>query len=85
MSKYFLFWFGEDGIGERTYETKEDLLEHLTPDGDGDTYHGYINDLNFIESFPEDRWDYTFGNFVIIKGDVVVPRPERVVTKLAID
>lgn len=72
---YFILRSTEDGITLRYFETREDLEEELEE---------YAED-GFLEEPPLDSdLSYMQGN-LLIKGDVVVPRPVEVVTRLTVD
>ena len=57
--------------------SKEELVEALGPDGD---YH----DITFGKNIPDyDTWPSDTG--YIIKGEIVLPKPVAVVTKVEIE
>ena len=66
---YFLIYSSEDGISVTPYK-KDDLLEVLKENRE---YYEYVSDLS--EHDPE----YWEGNVLIIKGEIITPKPIKVV------
>ena len=66
--------------------TREELMKRITPDEDGNTYYGHIDNITFLDAIPEDTdTNYWGEGIIIIKGDIVTPRPKEVVKSLEID
>lgn len=84
--KYYVIQAGEGGVGVEEL-TKEELLKHLN---DEDPYWG--SDAEFSDSLPQERygresrsWDMrSTRGVVIVKGEIVVPKPKQVVTEFEI-
>lgn len=77
---YFVITCDEDGIDVRPMSEKE-LLKSITPDKEGYTDLG--NDLIFASEVPEIDKGYWIGEnkILIIKGEIVVPKPKKVVAQ----
>lgn len=79
---YFLIRCGDDGtvVEELSEET---LLERITPDKDGEGYYG--DELTFLSKIPyndKGYWNTEAENSaVVIKGEIIVPKPINVVKK----
>ena len=71
---YFVISGSEDGGCDMDALTKEELLLRLKPDADGYSYYGKKKVL----SEPPEEID-NFIDLLIIKGDIVVPKPKTVV------
>lgn len=82
MENYFVIYCSESS----TYieqVTKEELLKSITPNEDGDTDYGKPENITFLDSMPKDiNWQEDNPNTIlIIKGQVVVPKPKKIVTE----
>ena len=76
---YFVCWAEKDGthIHVRTYE---ELLTALTPDASGETAFGKA--LIFLDHVPPSEkgfWILREHEVLIIRGEIVMPRPVRYV------
>ncbi len=71
MSEYFLITTDEEGATQVEPLTREQLKDRIT----GWDFH-FVADLG-----DECRARYWDGNALIIKGEVVVPQPKKVVTE----
>lgn len=80
---YFLLRCDEDGTHVEQLSAEE-LTHALTPNVEGLTDFG--SDLTFLDHIPRSDKGYWMEGgdhaMVIIKGEIVVPRPVAVVTKL---
>lgn len=80
---YFVLRCDEDGTTVQQL-TAEELTKAITPDANGYTEHG--KGLVFLDHIPRSDKGYWITEYersmVIIKGEIVVPRPVQVVTKL---
>ena len=76
--KYYVIQNGDGDTTVREY-TKEQLLREI--EEEGGLGEGILTEL------PEDYADtnYWGGQVLIIKGSIVAPQPEQVVTKYKID
>ena len=75
-----------DGDTRVTPVSKETLMKEITPDEDGNTDYGHIDNITFLDAIPEDTdTNYWGEGILIIKGEVVTPRPKEVVKTLEID
>jgi len=73
---YFVIWNGDGDTTVRQY-TKEELLAEIEDGGFGE---GILTEL------PENNdTNYWCGEALIIKGKIVTPQAEEVVTKYKID
>lgn len=73
--KYYVFSVSEDGDVSLTEHTKEDLERQLSQDG-------WPTDIQIRDNIHGDimQWsDRKGGNYVIIKGEIVVPKAVDVV------
>lgn len=80
MPAYFLITCGEDGINIEAL-SESALLARIEPDKHGDYYYG--EDLKFSTKIPDiDKGCWREENTaLLIRGDVVVPTPEKVSVK----
>ncbi|SNS23026.1 hypothetical protein SAMN05446037_1006127 [Anaerovirgula multivorans] len=86
MSRYFVIQNNADGVCIDSVDEKT-LLERLRTDEQGESYYGA--DMEFLDYLP----DIYAGSFmwgddnhvVIIKGNVVVPKPVKVVTEYTLE
>ena len=81
---YFLVISTEDGT-KITKLTREELLERITPDEDGETYYGGEDGLVFLDEIPDSDkgcWrDVPDNAVLIIQGEIIKPRITKVATK----
>ncbi len=85
---YFIVTSGEDGTSIDGPFTKEQLLKRITPDPkeEGGTYYG--RSLKFLDTVPSSdkgHWDeFDMDDderpILIIRGDIIVPKPVKVAT-----
>ena len=75
--EYFIVYFGEDGI-TIDVRSKEQVQKMLDSDPDGE----YVSKLE--ERYEADGGPYPIYKTMIIKGDLVVPKPVEIVKKLEI-
>ena len=69
--KYFLWHFSEDGDPPTCKVLDRDgLLREITPRKDE-------SPMKFLDSVPS-NFDYTGGVYLIIMGNVIVPKPKTV-------
>ena len=77
-----LYYIIHNGEGDTTVEAvnKEELLERVE-----EGYYG-IDSTEYLDELPSNRdTNYWGGAVLIIKGTIVSPKPEEVVTKYKID
>lgn len=75
-----------DGYTRVTPVSKETLMKEITPDDDGNTDYGHIDNITFLDAIPEDTdTNYWGEGILIIKGEIVTPKPKEVVRSLEID
>jgi len=79
---YYLLHSGEDGTTVDCLNEAE-LLARITPTKFGDTYYGCnLQFLSYVPTSDKGCWTGVPENSVlIIKGDVVVPKPITTVTE----
>ena len=83
---YFCIFSDEDGIYVRQYSTKRELLEIIESDVKcGMRYHFFktlpnIYDGQITSEYPIDKLAV-----VIIKGEIIVPKPVATVTSYQVD
>ena len=79
---YFMIGVDDGDPWIAGYDTKEDLLAKMEPDG-----YAYVElaGSNALASIPSDGMMYWHGKFLIIKGEIVQPRPKKVITRYDID
>ena len=79
---YFLIRSGEDGIIISDELEEEELLAMITPDSEG--YQPY-GSMKFLDKVPDIDRGYFIncddGSSVIIEGEIVQPKPVKVVQK----
>jgi hypothetical protein len=63
-----------DGVSVTSYD--EDRLQDMLTEHDN---------VDFVKDFDEIDPNYWDGKIMIIKGDIVVPKPKRVITKFALE
>lgn len=74
---------GGDGEAFAEKVTEEVLLKRITPDGNGNTYYG--KNPKYLEKLPDVLGHLDTDEVVIIKGEVVVPKPVVTVTQYTLD
>ena len=72
---YFLIHCSEDGDISVDELTRDALLERI--------HEKYYGDIEFFKDFPEDDLVY-WQKALIIKGNIVVPKPVQLVEKYVI-
>jgi len=79
---YFLLTSNEDGTSIIQLDEQE-LLKRITPDKNGDAWYG--SDVTFLSGVPKSDKGYWNGvpenSVLIIKGEIVVPKPKAVAVK----
>ncbi len=79
--KYFILHSGEDGVSVE-HVSEKDMLAAITPNEDGCTDYG--EQVNFLTEMPSEfkgNWEADQNSILIIKGEIVIPKPIKVVTK----
>lgn len=82
MTSYFIITSGEDGISIEGPLSNGEVTERITPDSAGYTYYGKID--GFHEAVPKQDsgcFMESGKKLLIIKGEVIVPKAESVVTR----
>lgn len=78
---YIVFNSTDDGVHVCTV-SHEELLVRITPDSDGNTWYGGSRPILFLESIPDtadiDGWP---EGVLIVKGDIIVPKPIQTVVR----
>lgn len=69
---YFLIHVTEDGDVYVKQYKKDDLLKVIKD--------GYFGDMSFLEHIEEENPQYWGANTLIIRGEIVTPKPVEVVT-----
>ena len=72
--KYFVILGSEDGGCSMQEMSKEDILKMMVPNKYGDYDYGK---REFLSGLPEDICNFT--DAIIIKGEIIVPKPKTVV------
>ena len=79
MENYFMITRTEDGFFVQKF-SKKDLLIELDEERD------YEEPLNFLKDIPDeldiDRWP---TGRIIIKGEIIIPKPVKIVEEYEID
>jgi len=74
MEKYYII-NNSDGDTTVSEVTKEELLKRINPE---DPYYG---DKRFLQKISKNDTNYWGDNILIIKGNIITPKPkEKVVT-----
>ena len=82
MSNYFIITSGENGISIEGPLSNGEVTERITPDAAGYTHYGKID--GFHDRVPKQDSGCFMGReqkLLIIKGEVIVPKAETVVTR----
>ena len=69
--KYIVFHHTEDGETECSLMTEKEILDIVKVLGEGD----------FLSELPDFGWDYCGESYLIIKGEIIRPKPVEKVTK----
>ena len=78
--KYFVIIGSDDGGCTINEVTKEELTNKLTPNKFGETFWGVLgSDFRILGELPDDVCN--FSGIVIIKGNIVLPKPKQTVTE----
>jgi len=77
MEETYFIICNSDGDTTVTEMTKTELLRAIE--------ENYWGDKGILDTCPRDDTNYWGDNIIIIKGKVVCPEPEQVVTKYKID
>ena len=81
---YFVIHGSEDGIVVNEYTNKANLLNVINPNSEFDNMNEYGRD-NFLAKIPDDFNCTGDNDILIIRGEVIVPTPIKVVQQLEID
>jgi hypothetical protein len=90
MMGYFVISLSDDGLNIEGPKTQQELSKSIQPNPWGDTDYGDVEHIKFFDAMPK-RWDDLreiegyYQGLLIIKGDIVVPRPKQVATLFEID
>jgi hypothetical protein len=81
---YFIVRSGEGGTVIDGPMTAAEVLKKTTPDKNGNAYYG--SGLTFLKDIPPNDGGYWSGvedgALLVIKGEIVVPRPVEITTRL---
>ena len=84
MIGYFILRSGEDGTSIDGPFTEVEALKRVQPNSDGECYYGVAP--QFLHEVPKSDggcWMNVPENaLLIIKGEIIVPKEEKVVTRL---
>lgn len=75
MSETYFVIHNSEGDTRVEKMGKEELVRRITPE-DGCTYYGVTDFLKAIEDTDTNYWG---NNILIIKGEIVVPKPAEIV------
>ena len=79
---YFII-SNSDGDTTVQQVSKDELLKRIQPDdGEDCCYYGCVG---FLEAIKEADTNYWGENILIIKGEIVTPKPKRVIETFEID
>jgi len=78
MASYYVISLTDDGAYVTEYKTAEKLQEAITPNEFGESSFG-DGPLTFLTELPSSLTDYSERGELIIKGEIVVPKPKQVV------
>jgi hypothetical protein len=79
---YFII-YNSDGDTNVRQVDKETLIKRIQPEGDeGNCSYGKVGFLDKIDNSNTDYWG---DNVLIIKGEIVTPRPKKVILTFDID
>ena len=72
--------------GDTTVEMvdKDELLKRIQPE-DGEEDFCYYGRVGFLAKIEENDTNYWGGNILIIKGEIITPKPKKVVKTFDID
>lgn len=75
---YFLIYGMEDGTRVKQFETSEMLKKFL---------EDWFDDspVSFMDCIPQDQSEFYCGHIIVIKGEVIIPRPINIVKTFEID
>ena len=76
MKEYIVLYCNDDGETSIEYYTKQELESWLDEYGEGATF------LDSSES--QLTWSVEGSYYMIIKGQVIVPKPKQIITKYGI-
>lgn len=80
MAKYFVVTCGEDGMDIRQV-TEAELKKLITPNKEGYQEIGSGGFLQTVPVIDDGYWEADEFAALIIKGEIVTPRPVKTVTK----
>jgi len=81
---YYIVTNSDGDIRFQKYANASEVIEAITPDESGDSYYGDVSRLTFGTNL--DNLDYMGEReLIILKGEVIVPRPKDVVRSFEID
>lgn len=77
MKEYIVIRFGEDGPSVDHF-TRTEIYSFLE--------EAVEEEYEFIDEIPKDTWQaHLDGKYLVIKGEVIVPKAEAVVKQYSID
>lgn len=84
MMSYYIISGGDGDVYINEFTNIESVLETITADEYGDTYYGDVSKLKFLTEL-KDLQNLDFYELIIIKAEVIVPKPKRVVQSFKIE
>lgn len=69
---YFLFYSSEDGVTFKQFSNNEKLIKYL------DEYFSHSK-IQFLDCIPENYEEFSCDQVIVIKGEVVKPKPITIV------
>ncbi len=82
MDNYFII-SNSDGDTTVNQMNKQELVEALSND-EGEEGTSYWGAVDFVKNLNENDTNYWGGDILIIKGNIVVPKPKEVITSYAL-
>ncbi len=79
---YFLFYNLEDGAKCRKFNSSNDVIKYIK---EYFSYEDHGSQIIFDKHFPDDLEELYCDTFVLIKGDVIVPKIIKTVTEYEIE
>ena len=81
---YYIISGGDGDVHCNKFADRASLLKAITADEHGDTYYGDISKLAFLTEF-KDLQNLDAHEIIIIRAEVIVPKPKQVVQSFEIE